>query len=54
MIVTLQQWAGIDLPGRDPEELLDLSDLQVAGISPEHAADFLRRQARAGGALQRP
>ncbi len=47
-IVTLQQWAGLDLSGRDPEELLDLSDLQVAGISSEHAADYLRRQARAG------
>jgi len=47
-IVTLQQWAGIDLRGRDPEEVLDLADLKVKGINSEHAADYLRRSARAG------
>jgi FMN-dependent oxidoreductase (nitrilotriacetate monooxygenase family) len=47
-IVTLQQWAGIDLRGRDPEEELDLADLQVKGINSEHAADYLRRSARSG------
>jgi alkanesulfonate monooxygenase SsuD/methylene tetrahydromethanopterin reductase-like flavin-dependent oxidoreductase (luciferase family) len=47
-IVTLQQWAGIDVRHRDPDEELDLADLKVKGINSEHAADYLRRSARAG------
>jgi FMN-dependent oxidoreductase (nitrilotriacetate monooxygenase family) len=47
-IVVLQQWAGLDLRGRDPAEPLDLAELQVKGIRSEHAADYLRRRSRAG------
>lgn len=43
----LQQWAGIDLRGRAPDEVLDIEAL-TARSGELHAADHLRRLARQG------
>jgi FMN-dependent oxidoreductase (nitrilotriacetate monooxygenase family) len=48
-VVILQQWAGIDVRGRDPEEPLDLSTLVVEGSSSQHTGDYLKRRQAAEG-----
>jgi len=46
-LIVLQQWAGIDLRGRAPDEVLDIEAL-TAGSAGLHAADHLRRLSRDG------
>ncbi len=47
-LIVLQQWAGIDLRGRDPDETLDLETLSVKGASSQHTGDYLRRLGKEG------
>jgi len=47
-LIVLQQWAGIDLRGRDPEDPVDLAALDATGGNSQHTGDFLRRTAREG------
>jgi FMN-dependent oxidoreductase (nitrilotriacetate monooxygenase family) len=47
-LIVLQQWAGIDLRGRDPNEPVDFETLDVATGNSQHTGDFLRRIARDG------
>lgn len=46
-VIVLQQWAGIDLRGRDPDEVLDIAALTAAS-GELHAADHLRRLEQQG------
>lgn len=47
-LTILRQWAGLDLVGRDPDEVLDLSDLRPDAAQSQHTGDYLRRLAREG------
>lgn len=47
-LIILQQWVGIDLRGRDPEDLVDIDELASATSNSQHTADFLRREISSG------
>ncbi|WP_052730351.1 LLM class flavin-dependent oxidoreductase [Sphingomonas sp. SRS2] len=47
-LIVLQQWAGIDLRGSDPDDSVDFETLELTSSNSQHTGDFLRRIARDG------
>jgi FMN-dependent oxidoreductase (nitrilotriacetate monooxygenase family) len=47
-LIILQQWAGIDLTGRDPDEVVDIDALAAGSANSQHTGDYLRRLVKGG------